>query len=523
MKFTKDWFLLNGWKKTAPFNELIQTAESLLLKLGSEKYVEKQLRRDHSQWLETFELKQNPPALREAISTSCPEEEKNLTKVRQKMKQILSCPVVLDGAIMPDACPAGGEFAALPVGGIVVTQNEVLPSAHSMDICCSLYATFYQSDLSIEEELDSLQQVTRFGPGVRAESITDDKIYGDIEDILNEEVWSNPFLKGLEKKAKYHLADQGDGNHFAYLGEVTITNKLIEELIKSDSTAEQLRDFSNQTLKVLVTHHGSRGLGATVYTRGMDAALKQTRKKNPDLPEAACWLDLHSKEGQNYWDALQYVSRWTLTNHRAIHNAFIQQIESEQLWQIGNEHNFVWKHQGKVFHAKGATPAWNQDNGNGAGLLGLIPLNMAEPILLVRGSANSDYLEFAPHGAGRNLSRTALLKKFKTQGQFSATAAQKDIDQKTKHIAVRWYLGQPDVTESPVAYKNADSVTQQIEEYHLADILARITPRGCIMAGRQPKPSEKPLTPKQLRQQQQRKSRRKEKQQGWQDQFNSED
>lgn len=36
----------------------------------------------------------------------------------------------------------------------------------------------------------------------------------------------------------------------------------------------------------------------------------------------------------------------------------------------------------------------------------LIPLNMAEPVLIVEGNTTATNLGFAPHGAGRNMSRT---------------------------------------------------------------------------------------------------------------------
>ena len=35
--------------------------------------------------------------------------------------------------------------------------------------------------------------------------------------VLDKSVWSNPFLSGLEEHAAIHLADQDDGNYFAYL------------------------------------------------------------------------------------------------------------------------------------------------------------------------------------------------------------------------------------------------------------------------------------------------------------------
>ena len=39
------------------------------------------------------------------------------------------------------------------------------------------------------------------------------------------------------------------------------------------------------------------------------------------------------------------------------------------------------------------------------------------------------------------------------------------------------------MSELPSAYKNADMVQSQIEEFGLGDVVDRIMPYGCIMAG----------------------------------------
>ena len=87
-----------------------------------------------------------------------------------------------------------------------------------------------------------------------------------------------------------------------------------------------------------------------------------------------------------------------------------------------NEHNFVFrKSDGLFYHAKGATPAWAGFAADSSGLT-LIPLNMAEPILITRGLDAENGLGFAPHGAGRNFSRTAYMRRHagKTEQQIVA-------------------------------------------------------------------------------------------------------
>ena len=462
------------------------------------KYQLKLLKRDYAPPPPKAVMREKSLKCAEAIHATNKEEKENLHAVRRQMEQLLKVPVITAGAVMPDACPASMQTAVIPVGGVIAVENAIIPSAHSADICCSMFATFYEKRSDVSSELDSLTTATRFGVGHRH---LDDLVY---DPVLDEPVWNNRFLYGMRDRAHAHLADQGDGNHFAYIGEVDVTPEMLAvlRLTRHTDLADRL---SAKRYRVLVTHHGSRGLGAHVYKRGQAVALKNTSRNADRIPPAAVWIDADSPEGKDYWAALQYVSRWTHANHRVIHQRFLERIGATLEAQIGNEHNFVWKRGDTFFHGKGATPAWKDDDGRP--LLGLIPLNMAEPILLVLGSDREDYLSFAPHGAGRNLSRTALKKRFPDPDSRLA-----EIERSTRGLDIRWYCGKPDLSETPVAYKNADTVRKQIEEFGLAEVIAEINPLGCIMAGdsgRSWRDREKPLTPKQKRQIQHRKERRR--------------
>ena len=496
-------YLVNaGWHNSASLTEVLERAVQLVSQKGinDHRYLDKLLRREFDESLYKLQMGSESP-LGKAIQCHSKEEQVNLAKAEKSIREMLRSPVVSGGSLMPDACPAGSQTASLPVGGAVIAESAIIPAAHSSDICCSLWATFYSSELELEDEITALQQATRFGPGGREEPVSDP--------VTEENVWSNKFLKGLRNKAVAHMADQGDGNHFAFLGSIEVTAVLLEHLEKYEGLSAPLAAYRGQTIRVLVTHHGSRGLGATVFKRGLDAAKKHVRKVAVDVPESAAWLDAKSEEGEEYWQALQYVARWTKANHKSIHQRFLRSIETQAVTQVGNEHNFVWRRGDQFFHGKGATPAWKDEAG--LPLLGLIPLNMAQPILLVKGRDNQAYHSFAPHGAGRNMSRTALVRKLCKQSQ----PMEQQLKQSTASIAVRWYLGEPDITESPLGYKDAATVVEQIVDFDLAEVIGEILPRASIMAGRSPRVSEKPMTAKQIRQLGHRAERRKQNQRDW--------
>ena len=469
--------------------------------ISDKKYALKLLKRDFTPPPPKAVMREKAIAFTEAILPETKEEKKNVEAVRKKMGELLKTPVIARGAIMPDACPAGMGPAVIPVGGAIAVENAIIPSAHSADICCSMFATFYEERSSVAKEMDALVTSTRFGPGHRH---LDDLVY---DPVLDEDVWNNRFLYGMRDRAHAHLADQGDGNHFAYMGEVDVTPAMLAVLFMTRHH-ELANSLLPKKYRVLVTHHGSRSLGAHVYKRGQAVALKHVARKGQHIPDAAAWIDAKSPEGADYWDALQYVARWTKANHRAIHRRFIERIGGTAVAEVGNEHNFVWQRGDMFFHGKGATPAWKDSDGRPQ--LGLIPLNMSEPILLVLGADQEEFLSFAPHGAGRNMSHTALKRQFPDEA-----SRRHAIEKGTDGLDVRWFCGRPDLSETPVAYKNAESVKSQIAHFGLAEVVAEIRPLGCIMAGDVPKPweREKELTPKQKRQIEHRKDRRRTRQQ----------
>lgn len=509
-----------GWTPGPQFPALLAAAAAYEARgIRDSAYLLKLLERDFEKTSPKLRLRETPAAFTEAIEATCELDETNLAAVRRSMGQLLRTPVIESGAVMPDACPAGSAEATIPVGGAIAVKNAILPAAHSADICCSMHATIFEGGESTGAMLDALVASTRFGFGGRKE---EDRVD---HPVLHESVWSNPYLAGLEDHAARHLADQGDGNHFAYLGRLRVTRGFLHALDEAGHAgiARALRDAAGNrldapgghTFHTLVTHHGSRGLGAQVYARGHKAAIRETRKIAEHIPDAAAWLDASSPEGADYWEALQYVSRWTKANHESIHARFLERLGLAATTAFGNEHNFVWKRGDLFLHGKGATPAWR--DGEGRPLLGLVPLNMAEPILVTLGRDNAEFLSFAPHGAGRNRSRTATLREFrKANGEADEAAVAKAISGTTRGLDIRWYYGKADLTESPLGYKPAAQVRAQIEQFGLADIAAEITPLGCLMAG---DPGPRPwlrraetLTPKQKRQMEHRAERRKDRQ-----------
>lgn len=367
-------------------------------------------------------------------------ERSNVALVVNHMDALMRVPTIKAGAVMPDACPSGSQHGTIPVGGVVACEDAIHPGFHSADICCSVAMTVFKRHDNPKAILDAVHSVTHFGPGGRtsSNSLAPRELMRKME--------SNIFLSGLESYAANHFATQGDGNHFAYVGHLKSTGN-----------------------PVLVTHHGSRGLGAQVYKRGMAAAKKHTAIHAPRVPDHNSWIKADSETGRAYWEALQFCREWTKANHFAIHSLTARKIGNAIEQQIWNEHNFVFqKSDGLFYHGKGATPNWAGFSPDDSGMT-LVPLNMAEPILILSHLNNPGSLGFAPHGAGRNLGRKAFLRGHRPELPAG--------------IDARFYCGKADLSELPQAYKNAAAVRAQIKKYELGSVIDEILPYDSIMAG----------------------------------------
>lgn len=382
----------------------------------------------------------------------------NIAAVAKHMESLMRVPTIKAGAVMPDACPAGSAPGTIPVGGVVACENAIHPGFHSADICCSMALTTI-GFVDPKKVLDAGQAVTHFGPGGRTDYMPGSFMSRTLTDIVAR-FEGNQFLDNdlMRSAAKHHFMTQGDGNHFFYVG-----------TLKS----------SGET--VIVTHHGSRKPGALLYKAGMRVAEKMTKAIAPAVPKHQAWIPADSQEGVDYWKALQLLREWTKANHFAIHNSVIHRVGGRVAERFWNEHNFVFQRtDGLFYHAKGATPAYADFATDYMGLT-LIPMNMGEPILITSGLNAPHGLGFAPHGAGRNFSRTQ--HKAQVEAKIAAGATHHEATGLPPDLDVRWFSGVPDVSEMPHGYKSASSVRRQIATYNLTRIIDEVLPYGCIMAG----------------------------------------
>jgi tRNA-splicing ligase RtcB (3'-phosphate/5'-hydroxy nucleic acid ligase) len=366
----------------------------------------------------------------------------------KQMEVAVCLPVAVSGALMPDAHQGYG----LPIGGVLATENAVIPYGVGVDIGCRMCLSIYditETDYLAHESQFKRELIaqTKFGAGAGFHG----KDKADHEVLSNNVFKTIPFVKNLHDKAYSQLGSSGGGNHFVEWG--------IMEMLNDDA---ELNVPKGKYL-ALLSHSGSRGLGATIA--GHYTKLAKQLCKLPQEAANLAYLDLNTQEGQEYWLAMNLAGDYASACHEVIHNKLTVAIKGNLLARVENHHNFAWKemHDGKevIVHRKGATPA-------SAGVMGIIPGSMTAPGFLVRGKGETASINSASHGAGRQLSRTKAIKSI----------TRDEMRKMLKDNGVTLIGGGLD--EAPNAYK--DIRTVMASQTELVDAIAMFSPKMVRMA-----------------------------------------
>jgi tRNA-splicing ligase RtcB len=366
----------------------------------------------------------------------------------KQMEVAMRLPVTTAGALMPDAHQGYG----LPIGGVLAVRNAVIPYGVGVDIGCRMALTVY--DIPEGHFFDNrsfykreLIANTVFGAGNGFKG--SERAYHAVLEC--KEFDRIPFLRGLKDKAFTQLGSSGGGNHFVEWG-----------IIDFEAGDAALGVPKGRYL-ALLSHSGSRGLGATIA--GHYTKLAKELCKLPQEAANLAYLDLNTEAGQEYWAAMHVAGDYASACHEVIHKKLTKAIGGTVLARVENHHNFAWEEEVEgnkvIVHRKGATPA-------GAGVLGIIPGSMTAPGFLVRGKGNPASLNSAAHGAGRQMSRTQAVKNV-------SRAALKEILQEKGVTLIGGGLD-----EAPMAYKDIHKVMEAQSD--LVDVVARFMPRMVRMA-----------------------------------------
>ncbi|MCC6909295.1 MAG: RtcB family protein [Phycisphaerales bacterium] len=362
----------------------------------------------------------------------------------EQMRNACELPVSVSAALMPDAHVGYG----LPIGGVLATDNAVIPYAVGVDIACRMKLSVLDLPVNalrgqVDRLSNALTAETSFGMGARWEKKRD-------HPVLQMDWSVSPVTRQARDKAWWQLGTSGSGNHFVEFGRLTL-----DEPDLGLAAGEYV---------ALLSHSGSRGAGFAVANHYSKLAMEL----HPELPKALrhlAWLDLDTDPGREYWAAMELMGAYASANHALIHEGVVRNLGARAIAGVENHHNFAWKeeHGGRevIVHRKGATPA-------GTGVLGVIPGSMADPGFIVRGKGSAASLNSASHGAGRAMSRSEARRSFRWS-HVKKLLAEREIT-----------LLSAGLDEAPMAYKDIRQVMAQQDD--LVDVVGRFDPLIVRMA-----------------------------------------
>ena len=367
------------------------------------------------------------------------EQAKNLSNLPFAFKHV---------ALMPDAHMGYG----MPIGGVLATNDVVIPNAVGVDIGCGMCAVRTDLiDVSRDKLTTILGKVRGSVPvGFNHHSAPQSEDLMPNRAPLNEGASINQrhVVDREYQRARTQIGTLGGGNHFL-------------EVQRGDGN-----------IWVMI-HSGSRNLGKQVADHYNKLAVELNQRWFSSVPKEhqLAFLPLDTDEAQAYLREMQYCVDFALANRRVMMDRVLDAIrdvfpdlQHDDIINIAHnyaaqEHHFgenVWVHR------KGATRARE-------GELGIIPGSQGTKSYIVRGKGNRDSFQSCSHGAGRKMGRKAAQRTLDLKEQIRM------LDDKGIVHSIRT---KKDLDEAPGAYKNIRDVMKNQSD--LVETVVKLSPLAVV-------------------------------------------
>jgi len=362
-----------------------------------------------------------------------------------QVKNLANLPFVFQHvAVMPDAHQGYG----MPIGGVMASEEMVVPNAVGVDIGCGMCAVRTSlSAISPEKLKMVLAEIRRTVPlGFKHHQHRQKASLMPQAEVPLADL---PMVSREYESALTQLGTLGGGNHFI-------------EIQKG-----------NDGHVWLMVHSGSRNLGfkvANYYNRLAMELNKQWGSKIPANWQLA-FLPIDSEAGQTYLHEMRYCVDFAYANRKMMMErikdallAVTPPVFFEPMINIAHNYAAMEMHFEKnvMVHRKGATRAQ-------AGEIGIIPGSQGTPSYIVRGKGNQESFESCAHGAGRKMGRK------QAQRQLNLDQEKKRLDDQGIIHAIR-SVG--DLEEAAGAYKDIGEVIGN--QLDLVEVLVELRPLAVI-------------------------------------------
>ena len=349
-------------------------------------------------------------------------------------------------AIMPDAHFGYG----MPIGGVMATDDVIIPNAVGVDIGCGMCA---QRTSLREISTDKLKTIlggirSRIPLGFKHHKQKQDKArmpgVGSGYTLSDLHVVAREFNNALTQ-----LGTLGGGNHFI-----------------------EIQKGSDGFIWIMV-HSGSRNLGYRVAQFYNRLAVDLNSRWGSKIPKKwqLAFLPLSSEKGRQYQAEMQFCVDFALANRKLmmerIEDIFMEVAAPVNFSGFINiAHNYAAMethfHKNVIVHRKGATSAR-------AGELGIIPGSQGAPSYIVRGLGNSESFSSCSHGAGRKMGRKEAQRRLDLR---------EEVQKLDKEGILHSIRHKKDLDEAAGAYKDIDQVIEN--QLDLVEVLVTLKPLAVV-------------------------------------------
>jgi tRNA-splicing ligase RtcB (3'-phosphate/5'-hydroxy nucleic acid ligase) len=344
-------------------------------------------------------------------------------------------------ALMPDCHQGYG----MPIGGVLATENVIIPNAVGVDIGCGMCAV-----------KTSLKEI---------DTETLKKIMGEIRKVI-----PLGFNKHKQEQDENLMPEDN-----YWLDTATVVHKEFDNALKSIGTLGGGNHFievqkGNDDYIWIMIHSGSRNLGKQVADYYNKLAIQLNEKWHSVVPKEweLAFLPVDSQEGQGYIKEMNYCIDFALANRKLMIDRIKEVMEG--LGEVGFNtiiniaHNYasLENHLGKNLwiHRKGATLA-TEDT------IGIIPGSQGTSSYIVKGKGNPASFNSCSHGAGRKMGRKQAQKELNYEEEI-----------KKMGNVIHGMRSVKDLDEAPGSYKDISEVMKNQED--LVNILVELKPLAVI-------------------------------------------
>lgn len=262
-------------------------------------------------------------------------------------------------------------------------------------------------------------------------------------------------------KLKFSIGTLGGGNHF---GEIDVDNDGNYYIVIHSGSRHLGIEVCKHYQRIAIEYHKDKKKSDIAVIEKLkkegrqseiESVLKASKQSLPSIPDDLAYLE--GQHLEDYLHDMKIAQEYAIWNREAMMEVLLGELgigKDKILEKFCTIHNYI-DVENRILR-KGSISLQKDETA-------IIPMNMRDGSLIVRGKGNTEWNFSGPHGAGRLMSRSKAKESL-------------SLDDFKKSMAEIYTtcVSTGTIDESPMAYKPFDEIIRNIEP--TADIIDRIRP-----------------------------------------------